>query len=269
MHRKQPLSILDLAAIFEVETLTIKRDLRDLRSEGIEIHSKKNEGVTLSGVIPPQALAGLILHYVALSDSAYLIDKAAALLISKLNSQALSFIVTAQMCIDKHERAVIDYEKDSTLVTGRVIEPVLIFQNDGNLRIFAQNGDGFKQYLFDKIKRIVRAGSNFEPVPLDDISAQFSHSWKSWTGSKRIPVKLKFCGQWARRLKIRTFLPGQKITGLDDGSAIFEAEVNHLSEIASWIVSRGEDVIVMEPEELKETVIRLAKGALKNYSELL
>ncbi len=51
----------------------------------------------------------------------------------------------------------------------------------------------------------------------------------------------------------------------EDGAIIFECTVNALTEIAAWIVARGEGVKVLQPEELKLQVIELAKGTLKNY----
>ncbi len=50
-----------------------------------------------------------------------------------------------------------------------------------------------------------------------------------------------------------------------DGSIIYEFVVNSLKEISSWIVSRGEGIIVLEPEELRTLVIETAKGVLNNY----
>jgi predicted DNA-binding transcriptional regulator YafY len=58
----------------------------------------------------------------------------------------------------------------------------------------------------------------------------------------------------------------QKIESLPDGSIIFETVVNSLGEIASWIVSRGEGVEVLEPEELRNRVIQIAGAVLRNYN---
>jgi hypothetical protein len=57
----------------------------------------------------------------------------------------------------------------------------------------------------------------------------------------------------------------QKITKNEDGSITFECTVNSLSEIAGWIVSRGEGVKVITPVQLKNFVIELAEGTLRNY----
>jgi predicted DNA-binding transcriptional regulator YafY len=60
--------------------------------------------------------------------------------------------------------------------------------------------------------------------------------------------------EWADRIRPRMH-----------GSIIFEATVNSLNEIAGLIVSRGEGIKVLAPDKLKEHVIELAKGVLKNY----
>ena len=55
------------------------------------------------------------------------------------------------------------------------------------------------------------------------------------------------------------------ITDEEYGSVILESTVNSLTELASWMVSRGKGVELLEPAELKEHIIALARGALSNY----
>ena len=59
----------------------------------------------------------------------------------------------------------------------------------------------------------------------------------------------------------------QELTKEKDGSVIYKTTVNSLNEIASWIVSRGKGVIVIEPEKLKQQVIETASGVLENYKK--
>jgi predicted DNA-binding transcriptional regulator YafY len=61
-------------------------------------------------------------------------------------------------------------------------------------------------------------------------------------------------------------MDAESIAENEDGSADVAVTVNSLKEIASWIASRGKGVIVLEPEDLKEKVLALAKGTLENYS---
>ena len=59
----------------------------------------------------------------------------------------------------------------------------------------------------------------------------------------------------------------EKVTEETDVSIIYETVVNSLNEIAGWIVSRVEGVVVLEPEKLKMIVLQTAKDVLKNYKE--
>jgi predicted DNA-binding transcriptional regulator YafY len=57
----------------------------------------------------------------------------------------------------------------------------------------------------------------------------------------------------------------QTLTENPDGSIVFEATVNSLKEVASWVITKGEGVEVLEPDELRRSVIELARGTLRNY----
>ena len=93
------------------------------------------------------------------------------------------------------------------------------------------------------------------------------YSWKSWFGNEKHMVKLWLSEFWAERILPTILVENQRIKKNKDGTIIFECTVNSLNEIAGWIVSRGEGIKVIEPKELKEKVIELAKGALKNYGD--
>ena len=60
-------------------------------------------------------------------------------------------------------------------------------------------------------------------------------------------------------------MESQVVTENPDGSVVYEMVVNSLTEIASWVASRGEGVNVLEPQELREMVVEIARGTLGNY----
>ncbi len=264
--KSNPISVLDVADIFGVEELTIKRDLQDLRSYGIDIHSSRKRGITLEANIDENKLTEIILHYNGLSHKEYSLDKSTSLLVNKLGVQSLTYMVIMQRCIDNCLKAKIDYIKEGNEIDkGRIIEPILIFQSGGCWRVLAQHEDSVRQFLFDKILTVKATDKTFIKITNSKLTELFAYSWKSWIGFEKHNIKLILEDKWADRLGMRTFLPDQKVTRLDCGSIMFEATVNSLDEIASWIVSRGKGVKVLEPETLKEKVISLAKGALENY----
>jgi predicted DNA-binding transcriptional regulator YafY len=105
----------------------------------------------------------------------------------------------------------------------------------------------------------------FTKLPGERFEDLFMFSWKSWLGDEKYDIKLQICKEWADRFRLRMLIKGQKVTKQEDGSIIFEATVNSLNEIAGWIVSRGEGIKVLSPDKLKEHVLELARGVLKNY----
>ncbi len=255
----------DLADLFKVEELTIKRDLKDLRSMGIDIHSKKNEGVCLSHDIDKKLLIEMIRHYMEISNLSMTVDKATEFIVERQSQNALKIFVNLQVCIDNCQIAYIDYNKDGNEIeSNKRVEPILIYQSEENWRLLAQENSVIKQYFIYKIENVKISATKFNRISREEFLELFKYSWKSWLGSEKFNVKLHLSEEWTNRLISKIFINNQKITNLENG-CLLEITVNTLNEIASWIVSRGEGVTVLEPAELKEQVITLAKGTLKNY----
>lgn len=265
-ERKSVLTISHLAEKFDVEELTIKRDLQDLRANGIDIHSAKKHGVCITGKIPVEKLKEVARLYIGLCFSQNTFDKSTALMVSKLKEKAICNIVVLQRCIDNNKAVLITYEKiaDEPKKTREIL-PLQLFQTENYWRVLAIDNGIIKQFLLNKIIEVKETDKKFKRVPQKQIDDLFRFSWKSWQGNERHNVKLKFSKEWAVRIKPQQLMESQIIEEYDDGTMDLSITVNSLSEIASWIVSRGEGVKVLEPSDLKERVIELAKGTLRNY----
>lgn len=266
LSKTRHFSVSDLAGLFQVEELTIKRDLQDLRSEGIEIHSTKKNGVCLDKPLEESQLKEIILHFIGLNFTQHTVDRSTTTLIKRYKSGALENIVLLQLCIDNSEIAEVLYlDENTTEYQKRQICPLVIFQNDGSWRVLCQDNNIIKQFLLEKISEVKLTGRHFRRITPTEFDDLFSNSWKSWIGKERITFKLKISKHWADRILHRIFLKNQNITTFEDGSVLYEAEVNSISELAAWIVSRGKGIEVIAPAELKEAVIVLAKDSLSNY----
>lgn len=256
----------DFEEMFSVNELTIKRDLRELRSMGIDIHSKKGKGISVLSEIPDDTVKNIISEYIGLTANQSSYDMASHLLFQKLKTRSITYITFFQRCIESNHKVKIRYEKrgeDSN--QERIVDPYCIFQSDKNWRLLAKHDGKIKQFLLNNILFVEPMNIKFRPVSQNQIEEIFSTSFKSWLGNERYTVRLKFLPPWSYRLKPRQMMEFQKITENKDGSIIFETVVNSLKEISGWIVSRGEGVVVLEPEELTQMVINTAKGSLKNY----
>ena len=261
------LNTFDLAEMFGVEELTVKRDLRELRENGIDIHSVKGKGLGLFSKVTESKLRELIKQYSALNTSDTFVDKSTNLFVTKLKEKSLANMVILQMCIDNKKTALIDYEKESEeMEHGQEISPLLIFQTDNYWRVLTLHKGKIKQYILNKIIDVRESNKHFIPIPKEKIEDVFKYSFRSWLGEETFKIKLQFSPTWSDRIKPKQLLDSETFTENPDGSVIYEATVNSLDEIAGWVATRGEGVIVLEPAELKERVIEIAKGILKNYN---
>lgn len=259
-------SIGEFADIFGVEELTIKRDMNDLRQSGIAIHSSKGRGVGIDQRPSMEKIRELIKQYSALNTSSTFVEKSTALLVTRLKEEALANMVVLQMCIDNNRMAVIDYEKDAGMYEKSVeISPLLIFQTDNYWRLLTLSEGRIKQFIMNKVINARESNKSFKPVSKEKIDDVFKHSFRSWLGEDTYKVKLEFSAYWSDRLMPKQLLDSEKFTEQKDGSMIYEATVNSLDEFAGWVVTRGAGVKVIEPPELKEKVLTLAEGVLKNY----
>ncbi len=266
VDNEKKLRDVDLAAIFDRDIPTIKRDMQDLRAVGIAVHSRRTAGICLDQPIPAKLLTEVILQYLGICASTHAVDKATSLLVKKHREKALSRIVTLQRCIESRCVARITYEKESTEIErNREICPVLLFNSDGSWRVLAMNEGKPKQFHIIKMLEVVATEKKFKPPTQEQIDALFKHSFRSWIGTENHTVRLKLNATWAERIKPQQMMESQIITEEKDGSVVLETTVNSLDEVASWVVSRGAGVTVLEPPALKDKVVALARGALANY----
>lgn len=256
----------DLADRFDVEELTIKRDLRELRSQGVDIHSSKNKGIRILSTISNSKLKELILEYISFSYSESFHDKATSLLIKKHGLKSLNLIIQIQDAIETHKILLISYHSKADVLKKDIrINPIRIFQSGNDWRVLAENNGIIKQYIISKIESVQKTSQSFSPISDDVIDSMFKFSLRSWVGKEHYDIKIQFSKKWAEFIKEREYIETQIIEDLGDGSIIYEATVNSLAEAATWIISFGEGVKVISPVSLKKEVIRLAKEAISNY----
>ncbi len=257
----------DLAGRFGCEALTIKRDMQALRSMGIPVHSKGKNGIVLEKNLTTEQTVELLENYFTVTVNEHSIDKATALLVKKLKHRAMPIVTILHQSVEKGLKTEIVYKKaDPPEKKSYLLEPYMIFQSEKAWRLLARDNGTLKQFLLDRILDVNLTGKTFRKPSKKLLREIFETSFRSWLGDDRFKVVLEIKEPWASRLKPRQLMEVQKITEKKDGTIIFETIVNSLNEIASWIVSRGEGIIVLEPEELRERVISLANGVLKNYN---
>ena len=119
-----------------------------------------------------------------------------------------------------------------------------------------------------KIERIEATELTSEPyvIPPDfDANAYLGSSWGIVVGGEVKTVKLRFIPQIARIMEETVWHPSQVLEKQSDGSIIMMLRVTNTVELYGWILSWGEKVEVLEPEELRERVARTGRAIVDVY----
>jgi len=262
--------IVDFEVMFKCNEATIKRDLKDLRALGIDIHSVSRRGIRVEGNIDPKVLNDLINDYVLLNNPLINIEKPTYFLVSSKKDSALSTITMIQQCIDKNLIAKILYKKQNRKTADpREVAPVTIFYGKNEYRLFAVEDHVYKQFLLSRIESVEISNKKFKPISRDKFESKFATSIDVWLGEKTYKIKLLLMRPWFTRRKLPLLIENQTIAKNPDGSMLLEAEVSSIVEVSQWIVSQGGGVKVLEPAKLRKLVLGLAEGTIKNYDDSL
>jgi hypothetical protein len=84
----------------------------------------------------------------------------------------------------------------------------------------------------------------------------------------KVQNRLWFSSDAAGYIKEKIWHESQEIHTQKDGSIIFEAEVAGTDEIKFWIMSWGSKAEVLEPESLRDEILREAEVMLERYKKI-
>jgi predicted DNA-binding transcriptional regulator YafY len=146
------------------------------------------------------------------------------------------------------------------------IEPleVRVVRGEPYVRAFCVERDAERTYKLARITDI-RLSEQRATHPRKDESDPFARSLKAWSGDPvTVGVRLDESVAW---LGAEYPLPGQRVTRHEDGSALVEAEVSGLVEVARWVLGWGESAEAVYPPALRDAMKReLARAAARYRS---
>ena len=262
--QSQKYSVSDLCEHFSVETATIQRDLLELRSLGISVHSTRG-AIRLAKSLTQQDLQLLLRRFTTFAGEAVSVPKSTALLAKKQKSASLSIVSTLVWAIERRRILEIQYYKmyDDTLVT-RVVEPYQLFTTSRDWILIARSEGIFKHFLLQNIREIkptkasFRRDRDFDPGDLHRLSFEY------WSGDEVYEVKLKFSKNVAHIIANGIWAEEQEITPQSDGSMVLRMRINSIEQLANWIFTWGGDVEVLSPPSLRNEMVQKANAFLSS-----
>jgi len=136
---------------------------------------------------------------------------------------------------------------------------------------------GWYLFAYSEIHRQVRTFKMDRILSAEPLNAAFTrptdfsldkHLGQAWClipEGKIWHVKLLFLPTVAGNVEETIWHPTQRTQRQQDGSLLFEADVDGLTEISWWVMGYGDQVIVQEPRELRDRICQMAEGVLRNY----
>ena len=119
---------------------------------------------------------------------------------------------------------------------------------------------------FDRIQDVQLTDQHFDIVDQARFQSTVGQSWGVWNSTRKpVPVELRFEPRHYDRLLESTWHPTQFIRTDADGFVIFRVEVSEPEEMVPWIRSWGSGVVVEEPPELRQRIIRSVMRQVRHY----
>ncbi|MBN2386030.1 MAG: WYL domain-containing protein [Anaerolineales bacterium] len=118
----------------------------------------------------------------------------------------------------------------------------------------------------ERIERVELTRDNYD-IPADfDPRELLADAWGIWySENEPIEVVLKFRRNVSARVRETRWHRSEEEVELQDGSIVWKAKVAELQEMIPWIRAWGADCEVLEPKELRETMMGEAKAVAEKY----
>jgi len=300
-QNRSGLKIKEIACFCNVTTRQIYRDLNDLQSKvGLPIWEQgSTRGISEDYLLPPiqfslpEAMtiflsARLMLNY------AHRYDPNTTSTFMKLNSvvtpllreqiqQTMDWMhklpkderylnILAKLTeawVSRHQVKIVYRSLHAEKATERTIEPYFIEPAAaGHSSYVIAYCHSTKSQRTFKIERIEAIEPTSEPyfIPPDfDANIFLGSSWGIVVEGEVKTIKLRFAPQVIRIVEETIWHSSQVLEKQSDDSVIMTLKVTEAVELYSWILSWGEKVEVMEPEELRERVARTVQATVDIY----
>ncbi len=249
-----------LARHFHLTEATLRRDVKALRDLGIDVRSRK---MRYRADLTLDQMNFLITTCFAFGNQETI--KNLPLIVDKLGPRTLTFFTSCMNAIRDKTMIEIQYRSSrSQDAKWRTITPVAFYNSGKSCYLVAIHGEHTKIYTPERIQDFRATG---QPSPVrhhPTLGELFRHSWGSFTGGQVADVKLRFRDDLEDYIADKFWIHDLKIEQSPDGLDV-SFRVKLSNEFVAWILGWGPAVTVLEPPELRETVIHKASEIIRHY----
>src|SRR5262249_35146926 len=129
---------------------------------------------------------------------------------------------------------------------------------------FDETRDALRTFKIERIRDLTVTPETFEP-PAAAVEHEFLRAWDIIADQPEVEVALRFDASIAARVQEATWHPSQRVEREPDGSLLWRGRVSGTIEIRLWILSWGQQVEVLAPQELRDDVAATYRAAAARY----
>lgn len=162
----------------------------------------------------------------------------------------------------------VSYQRFGGRIESRSLTPYSIAVAGMSLYVIAPEADGQPHpFRFARIRKAESTSQVFEypAVGLYDPEVVFRDSIGVWVDSVASEVHINLGERWATYLADHRWHPSQVVRPQPDGTFDVRLLVRINRELEDWILGFGEDVVVVEPTDLRERIAARLESAVARY----
>lgn len=242
------LTKLSAAEDYEVEEVTITRDLQYFRSLGLEIFSRK-KGITLFSKVKTDYLALLTSEYLATKPYPDLLLTPIKNF-SKIDVRFFQHIVLTTKAINEFRIISVSYKKLSDGSEQKyLLKPIKLVENNSNwiLHAFKNDETILKTFYLSRITSLQLTDKKFILNKVPEKEEIF------------FDIILKFIPEVEQEFIYKLWFDEFEIEKDDKGSIILKTKQPITNRLASWCISWWDAIEVVHPVELKAYINDMIK----------
>lgn len=148
----------------------------------------------------------------------------------------------------------------------RRLDPYKVWYHGGGLYVIGHDhlSGEIRTFAVDRIQSLEPTPERFETDPAFDFDRYTASSF-GVVAEPAVAVRMRFGAPWAAYVGERKWHASQSTRPLADGGLELSMEVGGADELASWVLSFGEGVEVLEPPSLRAEIHSRLKTAWTRY----
>ena len=252
----------ELAVIFGCEEVTIKRDLKELRAQGIDIHSQRKRGTRVFGDISDQLLRVMLRQYLGLAVSKNMFDPAVQEVIDKHGHRAFALITQIQFAKDNCRLLSLKLKSDPH-GQKMYLAPRMMYHGRTGWYLAAEHERCFVRISLDDISEIVITGDKFVPGLTSSAPVIIKSKVHTFGADEIVMIFTAWDkDDFSIGLDLLHMFPAERLH-----SGIFRVFVSErdLELLLLWILSRGDEISRVSPRHISERISSLAETIAKKY----